>query len=87
MSEITCRRTKWRKADTWPPEYVYDRGYYYGGYGPFKSEEAARLHKEGKEIEARSGEDKVVSTDLEIENLRFQIKELNERIKKLEAKS
>ena len=54
MFEITCRRTRWRKKGTWPPEYVYDRGYYWGSHGPFKSEEAARLHKGEKEIEERA---------------------------------
>ena len=84
MPDITCRRTKWRKGDG---TINYAPGYYYLDRGPFTSREKAEEYKDQREWAEKeeSGENQDEQLSLEIENLRFWIKELESRVKKLEG--
>jgi len=86
MSDITCRRTKWRRAGG---KIEIAPGYYWKTYGPFSSQEKAEEFRDGKldaEREERREEIGADDMQLEIDNLRHWIKELERRVLILEGK-
>ena len=86
MSEITCRRTKWRKGDG---TINYAPGYYYLDRGPFTSREKAEEYKAQKDWAEKeeSGENRDEQLQLEIDSLRYWVKELEQRVAALEEKN
>ena len=78
MSEITCRRTKWRKGDG---TIEYNPGYYYLDRGPFKSREKAEEYKAQKDWERKeeSGENRIEQLERTVEYLESRIRALEEK--------